>query len=166
MHWYCVHTKPTKEEQAARYLQDVLGLERFLPRLRQRKTIRRVRRVVVRPLFPRYLFCRFDPANHFRAVRHAPEVLDIVSYGGRPTVVDDSLVTDLQSWSGDSVDVISLLPELQAGDRVEITDGPLKGLHASVLFEMTDRERVAVLLDLLDCGARATLDRSQLKRTG
>lgn len=163
MNWYCVHTKPTKEEHAARYLRDVLGLEEYLPRLTRKKTIRRVRRIVVSPLFPRYLFCRFDPAIHYRAVRHAPEVIGTVSYGGEPTIVQDALVSELRSWVGESLDAISLVPELRSGDLVEITDGPFQGLHASVIQEMSDRERVAILLDVLTCGARMTVSRSQLR---
>ena len=166
MNWYCVHTKPSKEEHAALYLRDVLGLEEYLPRLKRKKTIRRVRRVVVSPLFPRYLFCRFDPAVHYRAVRHAPEVIGTVSYGGEPTIVQDALVSELRSWVGESLDATTLVPGFRPGDAVEITDGPFQGLHASVVQEMPDRDRVAILLDVLTCGARMTVNRSQLRPVG
>ena len=44
---------------------------------------------VVGPLFPRYFFCRLNLSKSFRAVRYSPQVIDVVSFGGRPTVVDD-----------------------------------------------------------------------------
>ena len=57
MHWYCIHTRPQKEARVVAYLA-TLGLETYFPRLKRQKTIRRVRRIVTGPLFPRYPFCR------------------------------------------------------------------------------------------------------------
>ena len=51
MNWYCVHTRPLKEQQVATHFHEMLGLELYFPRLRRQKTIRRVRRVVTSPLF-------------------------------------------------------------------------------------------------------------------
>lgn len=166
MNWYCVHTRPLKESQTAGYLRETLGLETYFPRLKCRKIIRRVRRVVTRPLFPRYLFCRFDPGMQFRAVRYAPEVIGVVSFGERPAVVSDVLIAELQSWAGEALDVIELQPGLRPGDLVEITHGPMRGLQAVILNERSDRDRVAVLLSILEREARVIIDRSQLVRVG
>ncbi len=164
MNWYCVHTKPQRELQTATYIQEMLGLETYFPRLKQQKTIRRVRRIVVSPLFPRYLFCRFDPGFRYRAVRYSPDVIGVVSFGERPAVVDDAIIDELRDWAGEALDVITIQAGLRVGDRVEITDGPLRGLQAVILHERSDRDRVAVLLSLLECGAQMTISRSQLAR--
>ncbi len=164
MNWYCVHTRPQREEQAAGYYRETLGLETYYPRLRRQKTIRRVRRIVTGPLFPRYLFCRFDLAPHYRAVRYAPEVIDVVTFGGGPAVVEDALIEELRSWAGEGVDVITLQPSLRPGDRVEITDGPMRGLQAVILHGRDDRGRVTVLLSILECRAQMMISRTQLAR--
>ena len=52
--WLCVHTRPRKEAGAERYCREVLGFDTFYPRLKHLKTIRRVKRWIVGPLFPRY----------------------------------------------------------------------------------------------------------------
>jgi transcriptional antiterminator RfaH len=160
--WYCIHTKPRKESQVAACLYEQLGLETYFPLLKQQRTIRRVRRVVTGPLFPRYLFCRFDLFTRYRAVRYAPEVIEIVRFGERPALVHDCMIDELKSWAGKAVDVITLQPGLQPGDRVEITDGPMRGLQAVILHERGDRDRVAVLLSILECGAQMMISRSQL----
>lgn len=141
----------------------MLGLETYFPRLRQYKTIRRVRRVVTDPLFPRYFFCRFDPASSYRQVRYAPETIDIVHVGRYPAIVDSSLIAELKSWAGDAVDILTLQPTLRVGDRVEITDGPMRGLPAVILHASEDRDRVAILLSILECGAQMTISRSELR---
>ena len=162
MHWYCVHTRPIRESQTAGFLNTHFGLDVYFPRLKQRKTIRRVRREVISPLFPRYLFCRFDLSVHYRAVRYAPEVISIVSFGDQPVVVGDALIQELKGWAGDEVDLISADQDLHPGETVEVTDGPMQGLRAVVLHAKNDRERVTVLLALLECPAQMVIDRSKL----
>lgn len=163
MHWYCVHTRPKKEAQVVSYCNNMLGLETYFPRLRQYKTIRRVRRLVTEPLFPRYFFCRFEAPVSYRQVRYAPETIDIVHVGRHPAIVESSLIDDLKGWAGEAVDVLTLQPTFRAGDRVEITDGPMRGLPAVILHASDDRDRVAILLSILECGAQMTISRSELR---
>ena len=164
MNWYCIYTKPLKEEQTARFFRETIGLETYFPLLKRQKTIRRVRRVVTKPLFPRYLFCRFDPAAWYRAVRYSPDVVDIVSFGGQPAIVADELIGEIKRWAGAAVDVITLEPSLRPGDVVEVTDGPMRGLRAVILHHRTDRDRVAVLLSILEGQAQMLISRSQIAR--
>ena len=141
-----------------------LGLQTYFPRARQFRVIRRQRRFVIRPLFPRYLFCRFDPALQYRAVRYAPDMLDIVSNGSAPTVVADNLIEGLQAWAGDEIDIITLQPSLRIGDHVEVTQGPLQGLSGTILKESEERVRVTILLSFLQNGAQLSVDRRDLRR--
>jgi transcriptional antiterminator RfaH len=164
INWFCIQTKPLKEVSAVRYCREQLGVEAYFPKLRRQKRIRRVRREVISPLFPRYFFCRFDPAMHYRAVRYAPDVIDLVSFGGKPALVSDTMIAELRGWAGEALDLITIQPGLQPGDAVQISDGPMRGLHAVILHETSDPDRVAVLLSILSCGAKLVIDRSQLER--
>lgn len=166
MDWYCVRTKPQKEEFAIRYCRDILGLDTYCPKLMEKRVIRRVKRTVIKPLFPRYWFCRFDLHSSYRAVRYAPEVVDIVHSGGVPTVVMEGLIHDLRTWAGKAIDVVTLRPALKPGDEVVITSGILTGLRAVLIKEMSDTDRVEVLLSVLNCGARMVVDRPSLDRVG
>ena len=160
--WLCVHTRPRRESAAERYCRDVLGFDTYYPRLKRLKTIRRVKRWVVGPLFPRYFFCRLNLAQNFRAVQFAPQVVGVVGFGGRPAHVDDAIIDQLKLWAGEAVDIMTVRPGFRPGDLVEIADGPLRGLQAVVLQEMSDRDRVAVLLSTLGCRARLIVSRTQL----
>jgi len=160
--WLCVHTRPRKEASAEQYCRESLGLETYYPRLKRLKTIRRVKRWVIGPLFPRYVFCRLNLSQSFRAVQYAPQVVGVVSFGGKPTIVDERIIEQLKEWAGEAVDVVTVRPGFRPGDLVEIADGPLRGLQAVVLQEMSDRDRVAVLLSTLGCQARLIVSRSQL----
>jgi transcriptional antiterminator RfaH len=164
MNWYCVHTRPQKEARACAHLGQTLGLETYYPRLRRQRTIRRVKRVVTGPLFPRYLFCRFDFGQRYRAVKFAPDVIDVVSFGEVPAIVDESLIDGLKGWAGEAVDIISSATSLQSGDRVQINDGPMRGLEAVIQNDMDGRERVAVVLSILERNVRLTISRWQLTK--
>jgi transcriptional antiterminator RfaH len=164
MNWYCVHTRPLKETQVAKYIQDRLGLETFAPCLKRPKSIRRVIRMCTSPLFPRYLFCRYDLALQHRAVRYAPDVLDVVHFGEAPAVVREPLIAELKSWVNEGVNIIATQPVLRSGDLVEITDGPMRGMRAVILHAPNDRERVTILLSLLEGQAHMTIHRGQLER--
>lgn len=164
MNWYCVHTKSQREKQVVAQLGTHLGFEVFSPNLRLNKTIRRVKRQVTEPLFPRYLFCRFDLSLNYRAVRYAHDVVDLVSFGAQPAIVAEQLIHDLKLWASKD-GVVSIQPFFASGDRVQIIDGPMQGLQAIILEGRSDSERVAVLLSILGSEARLTIDRSLLART-
>jgi transcriptional antiterminator RfaH len=164
MNWFCVHTRPQREKQVVEQLSTLFGVEVYFPRLRLQKTIRRVRRQVTEPLFPRYLFCRFELASNYRAVRYAHDVIDLVSFGPQPAVVSEQLISDLKSWVGED-SLVTAVPMFSCGDRVQIVDGPMQGLQAVILEGRSDSERVAVLLSILGCEARLSIDRRQLAKT-
>jgi len=162
-HWYCIHTRPQREQFVTEQLSTFLGLEVYFPTIRLNKTIRRVRREVVAPLFPRYLFCRCELTTDYRAVRYARDVIDLVSFGAQPAQVDDQLIAQIKNWSA-TTDLPNQATSFAEGEQVEITFGPMQGLHAVILDAHNDRERVAVLLSILGCEARVTIDRSLLAR--
>jgi transcription antitermination factor NusG len=59
--------------------------------------------------------------------------------------------------------VITLRPTLRVGDQVEIISGPLQGLPGIISGDCSERERVTVLLSILQCGAQLNVDRSQVR---
>jgi transcriptional antiterminator RfaH len=163
MNWFCIHTKPKKESQVSDCLQEALGFETYCPMLRQYRTIRRVRRLVTSPLFPRYIFCRFDSEESYRYVRYSHDVIDIVQFGGQPAVVSDPLIADLKAWAGIAFDLSVIRSDFRAGDSVKITNGPLRGVAAIILHARDDADRIEILLTLLQQGARMTIPRDQLE---
>ncbi len=164
MNWYCLHTRPLKEVHVESYCRGSLGLETYFPRIKQHRTIRRVRRVVVSPLFPRYLFVRFDPALSYRAARYCPEVINIVHNGNTPAIVEDSLINELKGWVDTELDNLSLRPSLRPGDPVQIVGGPMQGVSAVILRASDEQDRVTILLSILQHGAQLTLSRDQIER--
>jgi transcriptional antiterminator RfaH len=162
MNWYALHTKPRQESMALASLARE-GIEGFYPKLRRRRTIRRVRKWVTGPLFPSYIFGRFNPVVSGRLVRYANGVTNIVSFGNRPAVVDEAIIAAIRQHAAEDIVTVTP-PALKPGELIEVQDGPLRGLQGIFEREMSDRERVIVLLDVLSKGARVQLHREQIQK--
>lgn len=156
MHWYVIRTKPHQERQAEFHLRQ-LPVETFLPLLRHNKRIRRQEKTVVEPLFPRYLFARFDINDRYRAVKFARGVLNIVEFGLKPAEVSESVIEAIRERLEDGY-VIPPTERFQKGQIVQINGGPLAGLEAVFVREMTDQHRVLLLLKTLGLYAKLTMD--------
>jgi transcriptional antiterminator RfaH len=160
MSWYAVSTKPHREIQAELHIKQC-GIECFLPLLKGSKIIRRTRKTVIEPLFPGYLFARFDLDKHCRAVSYATGVRKIVEFGSGPVELDATMIDAIKKRVSDGY--ITLMPVRPVyGQIVHIKGGPLAGLEAVFMREMTDRNRVLLLLNTLGFHAKVTLNIDQV----
>lgn len=161
-HWYCIHSKPAQEQYARLHLERQ-RIPVFLPLARTQRVYRRRRQWIVRPLFPRYLFARFDAEQDGLRVRSTRGVAALVAFGGRPTPVPPGIVEELRRRGRD--DVVTLEPEpLRVGERVAILRGPYAGLSAVFDRRARAADRVIVLLDLMASVARLEIGRDWLAR--
>ena len=160
MPWYVVSTKPHQEKQAELHIKQ-WGIECFLPLLKQSKVIRRARKTVIEPLFPGYLFARFDLARHYRAVSYATGVRKLVDFGSGPVELDATMIDAIKERLNNGY--VTLMPVRPVhGQVVHIKGGPLAGLEAVFVREMSDRNRVLLLLNTLGFHAKVTLNIDQV----
>src|SRR5215813_1435187 len=151
MHWYVIRTKPHQENRVQFHLRQ-LSVETFLPLLQQSKTIRRQRKTVVEPLFPRYLFARFDLTECFRAVNFSRGVVNIVAFGSKPAEVSETLISEIKLRMEDGY-IIPKGERFQTGQMLYIKDGPFAGIEAVFVREMKEQDRVLLLLRALGFNA-------------
>jgi transcriptional antiterminator RfaH len=157
-HWFVAHTHPQAEAKAVAHLNRQ-GFEIYFPRyLKRRRHARRIETVAA-PLFPRYLFVAIDlNAQRWRSICSTVGVSRLVCNGDNPTPVPAGIVEAMKSRE-DATGFIKLdcRPRFSAGDKVRVLDGAFTSCLG--LFEgMAERERVAILLDLLGRKVRVVLD--------
>ncbi len=160
MHWYAVNTKPYREHVADLNLRR-LGVETFCPLLKQSKVIRRRRQTVVGPLFPAYLFIRFNYEDQQRAVSYARGVRKIVVFGATPAVVEEDLIDAIKSRLENGYVTVTS-PRFTPGESVRIQEGPLCGLEAIFERDMSHHQRVVLLLRTLAYQARVVVPFDQV----
>ncbi len=156
--WYVAHTHPHAEAKATAHLNRQ-GFESYFPRyLKRRRHARRIETVAA-PLFPRYLFIAVDlSAQRWRSIYSTVGIARLVSNGDDPSAVPDGIVDALKNRE-DANGFIKLdqRPPFRAGDKIRVLDGAFTSCLG--LFEgMAERERVAILLDLLGRKVRVVLD--------
>jgi transcriptional antiterminator RfaH len=161
--WYLVRTKTGKERWVRDQLANVVP-EVFLPMLKA-KAPRWGRLVVsVAPLFPCYVFARFDLQRQYFDVKYMAGVRAIVSAGTDPLAVPAAIVSDIRSRGIDDVIEIPDKP-FGIGERVVVVEGPFRGFEAIFQRYLSGAERVAILLSAVESGGlRVVLPASALAK--
>jgi transcriptional antiterminator RfaH len=156
--WFVAHTHPHAEAKATVHLNRQ-GFDIYFPRyLKRRRHARRIETVVA-PLFPRYLFVAIDlNVQRWRSIYSTVGVSRLVCNGDDPTAVPDGIVEELKNREDVSGFIkLDSRPPFRAGDKIRVLDGAFSSCLG--LFEgMAERERIAILLDLLGRKVRVVLD--------
>ena len=163
--WYCIHVKPTKEDNVCHLLENLSEVEIFSPKIQIRKFLRSKPRMVVESLFPGYVFVKINVTRYARMIRYTRGVRRIVGdHTGHPWTVDEAIIECIRSLANQGfVDLES--PEFSAGDTVRITDGPLAGLQGIFLSQMNATERVIVLLNTIESQTRVQIAKWLIEKT-
>ena len=153
--WYGVRTKSNHEKVAANILE-CKGYEPYLPTYRSRR--RWSDRVIEidTPLFPGYVFCRFNAAERLPIIS-TPGVVSVIGFGKDPAPIDDSEIEAVKAilTSGLPAHSCSFLHE---GQRVRIERGSLANLEG-ILVKKKSEWRVVVSVSLLQRSISVEIDR-------
>jgi transcription antitermination factor NusG len=152
--WYAIRVRSNFENAVSASLASK-GYPEFLPTYRSRRRWSDRIKEVRMPLFPGYVFCRFDPNNRL-PILQTPGVVNVVSFAKTPTPVEESEIAAVQRIVAS--DVLSRpWPFLNAGDRVQVIDGPLAGLEG-ILLEFKKSLRLVVSVTLLQRSVAVEID--------
>ena len=161
--WYCVRTHPRKENAVVRYLTYKIGIESFTPFLRYKKNNNGRIVTVKEPMFPGYIFTRFNILDQKSIVAYAPGVSHILKFDTTYSYLSDITILKLRKQLDENESIDALLP-LNIGDETTIIDGSLRGLKVEVVSVMPAHKRVGVLLELLGTSLEIELPLDVLKR--
>lgn len=129
-HWFALRVRTAAEPLACRQIEG-LGLTPFLPSYTSKKRWSDRMKTVQTPLFPGYVFCRFDPNNRLPLLQ-CSAVVDVVRSGRTPLPVDPLEIEAIQ-LAVQSMQTVGPYPYLTVGQVVELDRGPLKGLSGIVV---------------------------------
>jgi transcription antitermination factor NusG len=154
LQWFAVSVVPRKEKATAQALR-AKGYEEFLPLYAERrKWTDRIQRVEL-PLFPGYVFCRFDPQFRLPILKIA-SVNSVVGFGNNPQPVDDAEIEALQTACRSGAHTMPC-PYMTVGAKVRILEGPLKGLEG--IMEHPSDTKLVVSVTLLQRSVSIEIDR-------
>lgn len=163
--WFAIKVKSRHEKPVATALKGK-GYKEFLPLYRN--LYRCAGRVRSRdlPLFPTYVFGRFDPS--FRLpILTIPGVFSIVGIGNAPSPVDETEIQAIQALTASGL-AVTPWSSAEIGDPVRIEMGPLTGLEGT-LVRLKSEFRLVVSVTLLRRSVSVEVDRDcvePIHRTG
>ncbi len=167
MKWYVIYTKAREEFRALENLQNQ-DFEVFLPICQVQKKQGQLIKLVTEPLFPRYLFIRLsDVTSNWLPIRSTRGVAYLLRFGqaNNPVVMPDKILDYMRQRCAKDEPLRELF---FAGELVEITRGPFKGLSGFFERLQTLPEgsvRAMLLVEILGSVQRLQLPLRQFKKT-
>lgn len=152
--WFALQVRTRHEAGLTTFLEGK-GYECFLPAITsERRWSDRVKRVQ-NPLFPGYVFCRFNPQNRL-PILTTPGVIQIVGYNRSPVPIEETEIAAIQALIASGLPS-QPWPFLKAGDHVRIESGPLRGFEG-LLLEFKGKHRLLLSITLLQRSVAVEID--------
>lgn len=146
--WFVVQTQPRAEAKAKRHLVNQ-GFTTYMPVYERRVRHARRTEMVLRPLFPGYLFVQLDPEMHrWRSINGTVGVRQILTDGNAPRYVPDRIIEEIVAREDETGAVKLATPAFSPGQSVRLVDGAFADV-AGLFEEMRDENRAVLLISLL-----------------
>jgi transcription antitermination factor NusG len=152
--WFALQVRVRQEFRISEHLRSN-GYEWYLPFYKCRKRWSDRIKEVESPLFPGYLFCRFDPLYRLPILK-IPGVIQIVGFNRQPVPVNEDEMRAIQVVV-DSGLPSQPYPYFEVGDKVQIESGPLRGLEG-LLVEFQGNRRLVISVTLLQRSVAVNID--------
>src|SRR6267378_3368146 len=157
--WYALRVKSRYENTVAAHLQG-RGYESLLPLYKCRHRWSDRFKEIELPLFPGYVFCKFDSLNRL-PILSIPGVVHVVGVGKTPVPINETEIVAIQAA------VKSGLPSqpwpfLEIGHRVRIEYGPLCGVQG-ILLGFRGHQRLVLSVTLLQRSVAVQIDEAWVR---
>lgn len=129
IHWYAIQVRPRSEIATAKALSGK-GFEPLVPLYKSWRHWSDRKVDLELPLFPCYIFCRFDARTRL-PIMTTPNVVRIVGNGKMPLPIDAHEIEAVRRVLQSGYET-QPHPFVAVGSRVMINDGPLAGLEGIV----------------------------------
>jgi transcription antitermination factor NusG len=158
--WYAIRVQSRLGSVASTTLRGK-GYEEFLPMYCSRRRWSDRIKELEQPLFPGYLFCRFNVTDRLMPILTTPGVMSIVGAGKTPISIDGEEIDAIKTILRSGLDV-QPWPHLFVGCKVLIERGPLAGVDGIVTS--TDKVyRLIASVSLLQRSIAVEIDREWVR---
>lgn len=157
--WFAVYVRPRHEKNVLAILGSK-GYEAFLPLYTRRA---KYGKKFDLPLFPGYLFCRFDSRATYPILTTAG-VLSILGQGGRPQAVPVEDIRSVRTVVQSGLTPVSW-PYVSPGEQICLDCGPLRGARGIVL-DIRDKKWLVISIEILQRSVAVKLELDSLPWKG
>lgn len=130
--WRVFYTFPRAEKKCEKRLLDA-NIEAYLPKHTVVRQWSDRKKKVVEPLFRNYIFAHVDERQRLQVLQ-TDGIVRCVAFQGKPAVVREEEIEQLRLAleKGDGFAVVDYVPRPKIGEKVVVTEGPMRGLRGEV----------------------------------
>ena len=160
--WHALYVRSRAERKVFQQLQD-MGIEAYLPLVTNIKQWSDRKKKVEEPLFKSYVFVRNNEKQHYY-VLGVYGVVRFVTFEGKAVVVPDKQILAIKKYIDNPIDDEEELKnmELQEGQLVRITNGPMQGLTGH-LVSVKSKRRLLVNIDVVGQSIPVSIARAKVE---
>lgn len=156
--WFALQVRSRWEAPTSELLRGK-GYDTLLPTYTSRRKWSDRVKVVESPLFPGYVFCRFDVHDRL-PVLITPGVISVVGRGKSPVAVDEAEIQSIRAAIDSGVN-LEPWPYMEIGERVRIKQDVLEGMEG-ILTSFKGSHRVIISVTLLRRSVALEIERSRV----
>jgi transcription antitermination factor NusG len=155
-HWYVINTKPKKEFHVERLFREG-GFGIYCPKYREGNSLK--------PFFPGYEFVSFSYPDQYKLVKYTRGVKRIVGNDLGPIPIGEEVLPELRRREVDGfVELQKYGLEPAVGDEIEVAEGPLKGLRGIFSKNVSERDRILILLNYVNYQGQLLIEKGKVKK--
>jgi len=156
--WFAIYTKPRWEKKVNALLLQK-GIESYCPLNKVRRRWSDRIKLVEEPLFKSYVFVKVTDEQR-TAVRMTNGVVNFVYWNGKPALIKEKEIQTIKRFLDEHENVEAVKVDVQSGERVVVTSGPMMDQQGKVLE--VKNKTVKVAIDSLGYILIAYIDKSKL----
>ncbi len=161
--WYILSIKPKQEQSVIKNL-NIMGVESYLPLYKKKKKVKKEKTDVIVPLFPGYLFCRFDFDDHYQKIRYTRGVKKVLGNKQSLWIIDEDKVEDIRKREEDGLVVMKKVEEnFKPGMQIIVDEGDFDGWEGIFHEDLPDEKRAVILLTNVNFTTKLTIPKEYLK---
>ncbi len=154
--WFVINTKPKKEFQLKKIFEEA-GFNYYNPVYKTEDRIK--------PFFPGYGFLFFNFPDQYQLVRFTRGVKRVVGNREGPIPIPEAMIQEIKRREVNGlIELAKYGQEPEVGDEVEIAEGPWKGLRGIFKKELSDKDRVMILLSYVSYQGQLLIEKNKLKK--
>ncbi len=160
--WYALYVRSRAEKKVVTQLED-LGVEVFLPLITRIKQWSDRKKKVEEPLFKSYVFVHSTAKQHI-PILNVYGVIKFVTFEHQAVVVPENQIIAIKRYIDDFDEKERELTnaELQVGDMVRITNGPMQGLIGR-LHSVKDKRQLIVYIEAVGQYLPVSISRAKVE---
>jgi transcriptional antiterminator NusG len=149
--WYVLHAKTGRETDIKNAVNRYTAYTRAI--VPQQEKVERksgVNRIVVRNLFPGYVFVNTELTDEiYYKLTGTPGVIRILGYDDKPQPINDSDISRVLDFVQDG-ELIGISDVLFEGSNIKVAAGPLMGMEGKIVKIDRRKGRAKVNISILD----------------